>query len=94
MKRTLLVLSLLSVGLVTGTFAQSGQSPTMQQSTSTTDNRQANPARPKIKKQSRRQRMQMETGLDSTLPKDRKQQRLNPDSLRRGGATRVDSVRR
>lgn len=94
MKRRLVLLSLLFGGLVAGAFAQSGQSPTMQQSTSTIGTRQANPARPKIRKPSRRQRMQMETGLDSTLPKDRKQRRLNPDSLRRGGATRVDSVRR
>lgn len=94
MKRMFLFLSLLSVGLVVDAFGQSSQSPTMQQSTSTTNTRQANPAQPKLKKPNRRQRMRMEAGMDSTLPKDRNQRRLNPDSLRRGGATRVDSVRR
>jgi len=93
MKRTLLFTTLLCAGLAVNTIAQSGQSPTMQQSTSTVDSRQANPARPKLKKTTRRQRQRMETGLDTTLPKDRNQRRLRPDSLRRGGATRVDTIR-
>ncbi|WP_157634849.1 hypothetical protein [Spirosoma panaciterrae] len=31
---------------------------------------------------------------DSTKPGNRRQPRLRPDSLRRGGATRIDTVRR
>ena len=83
----------LYLGITTGALAQSGQSPTMQQSTSTTDNRQSNPPRPKIKKVTGSERQKMEAGVDSTLPKNRKQRRLRPDSLRRGGATRVDTIR-
>lgn len=93
MKRILLLASLLSSGLVIGAFGQSNQSPELQQSTSTTDTRQANPPRPKLKKGDRQDRMKMEAGIDSTLPKNRKQKRLRPDSLRRGGATRVDTIR-
>ncbi|MBD2751438.1 hypothetical protein [Spirosoma validum] len=93
MKRTFLFLSLLSLTLATGALAQSGQSPAIQQSTSTTDTRQANPLRPKLKKSDKSNQKRMEAGMDSTLPKNRKQRRLNPDSLRRGGATRVDTVR-
>lgn len=93
MKRTVLFLSLLSLTLATSSLAQSGQSPAIQQSTSTTDTRQANPPKPKLKKSDRGRQNRMETGMDSTLPKNRKQRRLNPDSLRRGGATRVDTVR-
>lgn len=92
MKRTAFFISLLSIGLAVSAQAQSGQSPTMQQSTSTVDTRQANPARPKLKK-TRQQRQRMETGLDTTLPKGRNQRPLRPDSLRRGGATRVDTIR-
>ncbi|AUD05486.1 hypothetical protein [Spirosoma pollinicola] len=84
---------MLGIILSVSAFGQSGQTPTMQQSTSTTDTRQANPARPKMKT-NRQERMKMEAGLDTTLPKNRKQKRLPPDSLRRGGATKVDSVRR
>ena len=93
MKRTVFFLSLLSTAIVGEAFAQSNQSPAIQQSTSTSDTRQANPARPKLKKMSRQERMQKQAGMDSTLPKNRKQPRLNPDSLRRGGATRVDTIR-
>ncbi|WP_097126789.1 hypothetical protein [Spirosoma fluviale] len=91
MKRFLF--GLLAMALSAGAFAQSNQSPVMQQSTSTTDTRQANPAQPKVK-MNQRQRSKMEAGMDTTLPKNRKQRRLPPDSLRRGGATKVDSVRR
>ena len=94
MKFALFLTVLLSTGLTIGASAQSNQAPTMQQSTSTQDNRRANPAKPQIKKPNARERMEMEKGLDTTLPKNRKQRRLRPDSLRRGGATRVDSVRR
>ncbi|GAB3542190.1 hypothetical protein [Spirosoma fluminis] len=94
MKLPLLFAAVMSVCFATAAFAQSNQSPEMQQSTSTQDRRAANPPRPKLKKQSQQQRSRMESGLDTTLPKDRKQKRLRPDSLRRGGATRVDTVRR
>lgn len=93
MKRILIFASLLYGSMTAGAQAQSNQSPAMQQSTSTTDTRQANPARPKVKPANRQERMKMEAGMDSTLPKNRKQRRLPPDSLRRGGATKVDSVR-
>ncbi|GAB2558635.1 hypothetical protein [Spirosoma areae] len=93
MKRILLFVSLLSVTLFVDAFGQSNQSPVINQSTSTETNRQANPARPKMKKTNRNERLNRESGMDTTLPKDRKQRRLRPDSLRRGGATRVDSVR-
>ena len=85
---------MLGIILSVSAFGQSGQTPTMQQSTSTTDTRQANPVRPKMKPTNRQERLKMEAGVDSTLPKNRKQKRLRPDSLRRGGATKVDSVRR
>lgn len=93
MKRVIGISLGLCIGLVGNTFAQSGQSPTMQQSTSTTDNRQAHPPRPKMKKVTKGEQQQLETGVDSTLPKNRKQRQLRPDSLRRGGATRVDTIR-
>ncbi|MBC3786433.1 DUF4148 domain-containing protein [Spirosoma utsteinense] len=93
MKRTLFFTTLLVAGLTAGAMAQSGQSPTMQQSTSTVETPGTNTPRPKIKKTSRRERMEMERGMDTTLPKDRKQRRLPPDSLRRGGATKVDTIR-
>ncbi len=94
MKRYRIFCTLLGLCLTVGAFAQSSQSPTMQQSTSTVDTRQTNPVRPKIKRSTARQRARMEQGLDSTLPKDRPKRRLRPDSLRRGGATRVDTIRR
>ena len=93
MKRLLFFTALLTTVLTVCAMAQSGQSPTLQQSTSTQDNRQANPARPKLKKTTRQQRQRMETGLDTTLPRNRPQRRLRPDSLRRGGATKVDTIR-
>ena len=93
MNRTLWLSAALCLLIGSGAFAQSGQSPTMQQSTSTTDNRQANQPKPKLKKVTGNQRQKMEAGVDSTLPKNRKQRRLPPDSLRRGGATRVDTIR-
>ena len=92
MKRILFFVILLGAGLTVSAVAQSSQSPTMQQSTSTEDNRQANPARPKLKKTTRQQRQRMATGLDTTLPKNRNQRRLRPDSLRRGGATKIDTI--
>lgn len=92
MNRTLFLTALLCTGVVVGTLAQSGQSPTMQQSTSTADQPSKNQPTPKLKKPSRREQMKMQQGLDTTLPKDRKQKRLRPDSLRRGGAVKVDTI--
>lgn len=48
----------------------------------------------KNKKTPKGEQLKMNTGMDSTSPRNRKPQRLNPDSLRRGGATKVDTVRR
>ncbi|WP_338873014.1 hypothetical protein WBJ53_29435 [Spirosoma sp. SC4-14] len=98
MKRILLLASLLIAGFATGAAAQSNQAPVLQQATSTEDNRRANPPKPMLENNSMQQRMELERGLDTTLPKqkpkrDRKQRRLRPDSLRRGGATRIDTVR-
>lgn len=98
MKRILLLASLFSAGFAMGAAAQSNQAPVLQQSTSTEDRRQAHPPKPIFEEKSRRQRMELERGLDTTLPKqqpkrDRKPRRLRPDSLRRGGATRIDTVR-
>lgn len=93
MLRIVLAGVLLSLGAA-GAFAQSTQAPVMEQTTSTVDGRKSNIPRPKLKKTSLRERMEMERGMDTTLPKNRRSRRLRPDSLRRGGATRVDSVRR
>ena len=92
MKNILFITTLLCLGCLAGAFAQSGQSPVMQQSTSTVNSRPTSQPKPKLKKLNRRERMEMKQGLDTTLPKNRKQRRLRPDSLRRGGATRVDTV--
>ena len=93
MKRLTIVLSLIMTAFMTETRAQSGQSPVLQQSTSTVVTPPTSRPKPKFKKTNRRDQMKMEQGLDTTLPKNRRQQRLRPDSLRRGGATRVDTVR-
>jgi hypothetical protein len=93
MKCLLFLAALLSFGAAVNASAQSGQSPVMQQSTSTATTPPTSEPMPKMKNPGLRQRMKMERGVDTTLPKDRKQKRLRPDSLRRGGATRVDSVR-
>ncbi|QMW03466.1 hypothetical protein [Spirosoma foliorum] len=83
MKRIFLLTALLGSLSWGSAFAQSDQSSAVQQPASTTDTRQANPTRPKLKKNK----------TDTLTPKNRNQRRLAPDSLRRGGATRVDTVR-
>jgi len=98
MKRILLVAALLWAGFATGAAAQSNQAPVLQQTTSTEDNRRANPPKPILQDNSMQQRRKLQKGVDTTLPKqqpkqDRKQRRLRPDSLRRGGVTRIDTVR-
>ncbi|QHW00802.1 hypothetical protein [Spirosoma endbachense] len=98
MKRIVFSTILLCAGLVASVYAQSNQSPTLQQTTSTEDNRRANPPKPRLKKVSAQEQKELEKGMDTTLPKnrtkpDRKPRRLPPDSLRRGGATRVDTIR-
>ena len=93
MKRTLFLVLLLNGGLMASAMAQSGQSPIMQQSTSTVQTPPTSQPKPKIKKMDRRERLEMKRGLDTTLPRNRNQRRLAPDSLRRGGATKVDTVR-
>ncbi|WP_461094347.1 hypothetical protein [Spirosoma gilvum] len=52
---------------------------------------QPSPNRPAIQ---RNRRDTTKPAIDSTSPRNRKQPRLRPDSLRRGGATKVDTVRR
>ncbi|RIV27232.1 hypothetical protein DYU11_02655 [Fibrisoma montanum] len=76
------------LGVAMSAMAQS-QSPTMQQSTSTTNTRTTSPVKTKMKKSGLGKPMQN----DTTQPRNRRQRRLPPDSLRRGGATRVDTVR-
>ncbi|WP_040006808.1 hypothetical protein [Fibrisoma limi] len=76
------------LGVTTGALAQN-QSPTMQQSTSTTNTRTTSPVKTKMKKSGLRDQVP----TDTTQPRNRRQRRLPPDSLRRGGATRVDTVR-
>lgn len=90
----LLLVSLLFGRLCNAGSAQRNQASVMPQSTSTTDMRQAHPARSRMKAADRQERLKREAGVDTTLPKNRRQRRLPPDSLRRGGATRVDTVRR
>ena len=92
MKRILFISSMLGLGMYLPAMGQSNQSPALQQSTSTTDTRQANPAQPRMKKLSQQERLKKEAGMDTTLPKKRKPPRLRPDSLRRGGVTKVDTV--
>ncbi|MVM31869.1 hypothetical protein GO755_17605 [Spirosoma sp. HMF4905] len=93
MKRIFLFTSLLGGLICMSTVAQSAQSPDIQQSTSTTDTRQPTPSQPKLKKNSKSGNPKMQSTTDTIVPKNRKQRRLAPDSLRRGGATRVDTVR-
>ncbi|GAB3890780.1 hypothetical protein [Spirosoma agri] len=97
MKRIVFSTTVLWVGLLVSASAQSNQAPTMQQTTSTEDNRRANLPKPMLKKMSGQEQRKLEKGMDTTLPKNRpnpnrKQRRLRPDSLRRGGATRVDTI--
>ncbi|MFD2570987.1 hypothetical protein ACFSUS_10105 [Spirosoma soli] len=93
MKCTMFIASLLSLGFAVGASAQSNQAPVMQQSTSTEDTRQANPVKPQLQKVSKGDQLKMQQAQDTTRPKGRKQRRLRSDSLRRGGATRVDTIR-
>jgi hypothetical protein len=93
MRRILFLTTLLSIGLLAETYAQSNQSPVMQQSTSTDKTLPTSEPKPMIKKVGPKQRAKMAAGLDTTLPKDRRKRRLRPDSLRRGGATKVDTIR-
>ncbi|QKZ12855.1 hypothetical protein [Spirosoma sp. KUDC1026] len=92
MKRILFFATLLTAGLSIGARAQSNQSPVMQQSTSTDKTKPTSEPKPMMNV-GKKQRARMATGLDTTLPKDRKQRRLRPDSLRRGGATKLDTLR-
>ena len=97
MKRIVFSTTILCFGLLMGAHAQSNQAPTMQQTTSTEESRRANPPKPMLKKISKGEQRKLERGMDTTLPKnrqksDRKPRKLRPDSLRRGGATRVDTI--
>lgn len=76
------MMSLLGLSLTAG--AQ--QAPVMNQSTS--NPQQARPARPQAKPVNPNQNR--EAPIDTTRPGRRK---LRPDSLRRGGAVRIDTIR-
>ncbi len=77
---------MLCIGLSVPVYAQN-QSPVMQDSTSTTQKRGMN----QTKKQSQREALRKQQMLkDTPMTKPRP---LRPDSLRRGGATRVDTLR-
>lgn len=89
MKRILFIGSMLSIGLLVNASGQSNQSPAMQQSTSAPNTRQIDPAQKKLSQQERRKK---EAKMDTTSPRNRKGRRLRPDSLRRGGVTKVDTV--
>ncbi|MCK8491476.1 hypothetical protein M0L20_06395 [Spirosoma sp. RP8] len=98
MKRIVCIASLFCIGLTVNGYAQSNQAPTMQQTTSTEDSRRANPPKPMMKTNGAQERKALDKAMDTALPKnrtrpDREQRRLRPDSLRRGGATRVDTLR-
>ncbi|WP_461076589.1 hypothetical protein [Spirosoma flavus] len=90
MKRYLFFIGLLTGGLASASFGQSNSLP---QSASTTETIQTNPVPPTMNKGDEQRRLQRQMGQDTTAPKNRKQRRLRPDSLRRGGATRVDTIR-
>ncbi|WP_018623201.1 hypothetical protein [Spirosoma luteum] len=90
MKRILIIGSMLSIGLLISASGQSNPSPTTQPATATPGNtKQIDPAQKKISQQERRRK---EAAMDTTLPGKRKGRRLRPDSLRRGGVTKVDTV--
>ncbi|WP_461140511.1 hypothetical protein [Spirosoma pomorum] len=93
MQRILFLTLSLTVCLLLNAQGQSNQSPVMQQSTSTEKTPPTSEPKPMMKNVGPKQRAKMAAGLDTTLPKDRKKKRLRPDSLRRGGATKVDTVR-
>ncbi|TAE30439.1 MAG: hypothetical protein EAZ91_10320 [Cytophagales bacterium] len=75
--------------LVASVAEAQNQAPTMQQSTSTQNTRQANPAKPRMKAVNPNQNR--EVPRDTARPGNRR--KLRPDSLRRGGATKVDTIR-
>ncbi|MCY7357792.1 MAG: hypothetical protein LH609_10040 [Rudanella sp.] len=81
-----LMLFLLFAG---GTLQAQDKLPTMQQSTSTPNTRQSNPAKPRVKPVNPNQNR--EVPRDTASRSGRR--RLRPDSLRRGGAVRVDTIR-
>jgi len=86
MKTVLIVaLGLLLAG---GVVHAQNQLPTMQQSTSTPNTRQSNQAKPQVKPVNPNQNR--EVPRDTTRRTGR---RLRPDSLRRGGAVKVDTIR-
>lgn len=75
--------------LLAGEVARAqNQSLTIQQSTSTPNTRQSNPVKPQVKPVNPNQNR--EVPRDTTRQTGR---RLRPDSLRRGGAMKVDTIR-
>lgn len=79
---------LVGLGLAFSVSAQN-QNPTLQQSTSTTkeQERRQNKAKQKLQKEAMRKQQSI-----GDTPRTR-QRTLRPDSLRRGGATKVDTIR-
>ncbi|GAB3990963.1 hypothetical protein GCM10028807_19530 [Spirosoma daeguense] len=90
MKRYMLLIGLLIGGLATASF---GQINTLPQSASTTESLQERPIPPTMNKSDEQRRLQQKVAQDTTRPKKRDPKRLRPDSLRRGGATRIDTIR-
>ncbi len=80
---------MLSIGLLGSAAGQINQSPAEKQTTSNPNTRQIDPVQKKLSQQERRKK---EAALDTTVPRNRKGRRLRPDSLRRGGVTKVDTV--
>lgn len=84
MKSSILIIML--VGCMVSVNAQN-QAPTVQQSTSTTNERGHNQT--KVRQQKEAMRKQQAVRDTPTT----KKRTLRPDSLRRGGATKVDTLR-
>ncbi len=86
--KTVLIL-MLCLLLTAGASQAQDKSPTMQQSTSTQNTRQANPVKPKVKPVNPNQNREVPRDTSSRPGR----RRLRPDSLRRGGAVKVDTIR-
>ncbi|CAN5261534.1 hypothetical protein BH09BAC4_BH09BAC4_23100 [soil metagenome] len=84
----------ISLLLTTGLFTQANQAVAFSKSIVLVGTYQSDQGPVKNKKRPKGEPLKTNTGMDSTSPQNRKQRRLNPDSLRRGGATKVDTVRR
>ena len=86
MKNKRWIAILVGLGLAFSVSAQN-QTPTLQKSTSTTRERGQNKTKQKLQKEALRKQQSI-----GDTPRTR-QRPLRPDSLRRGGATKVDTIR-